>query len=153
MAFVLGLASPLRPLLRCSRKSLMWGTQGLPSADVLLNSLCNLPASIVAMDWLLNCTSGSPASASYWRVGPDIRMQSVRLFKVIAKNTFFFFRNWCSIIPFLICKFTAFISAKLSRIIVLESFFCFFDLLFSPLRISVINTLYNLFLPFLSCSF
>lgn len=153
MAFVLGLASPFRPLLRRSRKSLMWGTQGLPSADVLLNSLCSLLASVAAMDWLLNCTSGSPACASYWRVEPDIRIQSVRLFKVIAKNTFYFSRNWCSVILFLICKFTAFISAKLSRIIVLESFFCFFDLLFSALRISVISTLDNLFLPFLSCSF
>ena len=65
MAFVLGLASPFRHLLRCNRKSLMSGTQGLPGPDVLLNSLCIRPASVAAVGWLLNCTSGSPVRVAF----------------------------------------------------------------------------------------
>ena len=37
---------------------------GTSGADVLLNSLCIRPASVAAVGWLLNCTSGSPACTS-----------------------------------------------------------------------------------------
>ena len=56
---------------------------GTSGADVLLNSLCIRPASVAAVGWLLNCTSGSPPCTSEWRVGPDFTIQSVRLFSSV----------------------------------------------------------------------